>query len=200
MRERAPGVEVTKVLAGSPKHLVLDEAESFGADLLVIGSQGHGRGRGHRFHLGSVSHAAALSRALLGRDRPAEDGKAGRGFGDLSRRRRRALCRRLTNPESGFVSQRLFRFGIVGSCDRIGGGSDRKDFDHGGFTRLRGAPVLRGLSGFGAKSRLHTARSTRPAIKQHPHDLQSMVSRPGRPEPAQLAALGRETRASGLVV
>jgi nucleotide-binding universal stress UspA family protein len=56
----ATSTVTTTVLEGSPKHLVVDEAESFGADLLVVGSQGHGRGRGHRFHLGSVSHAAAL--------------------------------------------------------------------------------------------------------------------------------------------
>lgn len=45
----------TKVAAGSPKQAILDEAEAFNADLIVLGS--HGRGRIERFLLGSVSLA-----------------------------------------------------------------------------------------------------------------------------------------------
>ena len=43
--------------AGSPKQVILDEAESWGADLIVVGS--HGRGLAGRFLLGSVSQAVA---------------------------------------------------------------------------------------------------------------------------------------------
>ena len=45
----------TKVVAGSPKQAILEEAESFNADLIALGS--HGGGRIERFLLGSVSLA-----------------------------------------------------------------------------------------------------------------------------------------------
>jgi len=48
----------TKVLSGSPKGAILEEAEAFGADLIVVGSHGHGMLE--RFLLGSVSQAVAL--------------------------------------------------------------------------------------------------------------------------------------------
>lgn len=48
----------TKVLVGSPKELILEEAEAFGADLIIVGSHGHGMVE--RFLLGSVSQAVAL--------------------------------------------------------------------------------------------------------------------------------------------
>lgn len=48
----------TKVLSGSPKRVILEEAEAFGADLIVVGS--HGYGMFERFLLGSVSQAVAL--------------------------------------------------------------------------------------------------------------------------------------------
>lgn len=48
----------TDVLAGPPKRMILEDAESFGADLIVVGS--HGRGIVERFLLGSVSQAVAL--------------------------------------------------------------------------------------------------------------------------------------------
>ena len=48
----------TEILSGSPKRVILEEAESFGADLIVIGSHGHGALE--RFLLGSVSQAVAL--------------------------------------------------------------------------------------------------------------------------------------------
>lgn len=48
----------TKELSGSPKSVILEEAESFGADLIVVGSHGHGSIE--RFLLGSVSQAVAL--------------------------------------------------------------------------------------------------------------------------------------------
>jgi nucleotide-binding universal stress UspA family protein len=40
---------------GSPRSVILDEAESWGADLVVVGS--HGYGAWQRFLLGSVSQA-----------------------------------------------------------------------------------------------------------------------------------------------
>ena len=48
----------TQVLTGSPKEVILDEAETFGADLIVVGS--HGYGALDRFLLGSVSQAVTL--------------------------------------------------------------------------------------------------------------------------------------------
>lgn len=45
----------TKVLAGSPKRAILEEANTLKADLIVVGS--HGLGRIERFLLGSVSLA-----------------------------------------------------------------------------------------------------------------------------------------------
>jgi nucleotide-binding universal stress UspA family protein len=48
----------TEIVEGSPKHVILDEAERWGADLIVVGS--HGRRGLQRFLLGSVSQAVAL--------------------------------------------------------------------------------------------------------------------------------------------
>ncbi len=48
----------TDVISGSPKQVILDEAERFGADLIIVGSHGHG-GMVERFLLGSVSLAVA---------------------------------------------------------------------------------------------------------------------------------------------
>ncbi len=48
----------TAVIAGSPKSVILEEAEKFGANLIVVGSHGHGAVAG--FLLGSVSQAVAL--------------------------------------------------------------------------------------------------------------------------------------------
>lgn len=42
---------------GSPKQVILDEAESWVADLIIVGS--HGYGAWDRFLLGSVSNAVA---------------------------------------------------------------------------------------------------------------------------------------------
>lgn len=53
-----PLTVTTEVLSGSPKRVILDEAESFGADLIVVGSHGHGKLE--HFLLGSVSQAVAL--------------------------------------------------------------------------------------------------------------------------------------------
>lgn len=47
----------TSILKGSPKQLILDEAEAWGADLIVLGS--HGYGAWERFLLGSISNAVA---------------------------------------------------------------------------------------------------------------------------------------------
>ncbi len=48
----------TEIISGSPKQMILEEAERFGADLIVVGSHGHG-GMVERFLLGSVSLAVA---------------------------------------------------------------------------------------------------------------------------------------------
>ena len=48
----------TAVIEGSPKTVILEEAEIFGADLIVVGS--HGYGAVERFLMGSVSQAVAL--------------------------------------------------------------------------------------------------------------------------------------------
>ena len=57
--EWVPQLNVTtKVLPGAPKGAILEEAEAFGADLIVVGSHGHGML--DRFLLGSVSQAVAL--------------------------------------------------------------------------------------------------------------------------------------------
>jgi nucleotide-binding universal stress UspA family protein len=55
---KAAGIEiVTKVISGAPREVILDEAESWDADLIVLGS--HGYKGWQRFLLGSVSHAVA---------------------------------------------------------------------------------------------------------------------------------------------
>ena len=46
------------VVQGSPKDAILKEADEFGADLIVVGSQG--KGAVSRFLLGSVSQSMAL--------------------------------------------------------------------------------------------------------------------------------------------
>lgn len=46
------------IIEGAPKHVLLEEAEAWGADLIVVGS--HGRRGLDRFLLGSVSQAVAL--------------------------------------------------------------------------------------------------------------------------------------------
>jgi len=45
----------SEFLAGPPRTVILDEAESWGADLIIVGS--HGYGRWERFLLGSVSQS-----------------------------------------------------------------------------------------------------------------------------------------------
>jgi nucleotide-binding universal stress UspA family protein len=48
----------TKIVEGNPKHVILDEADHWNPDLIVVGS--HGRSGLGRFLLGSVSQAIAL--------------------------------------------------------------------------------------------------------------------------------------------
>ena len=53
------GVKITSAVPdGPPKRVILEEAEAFGADLIVVGS--HGYGALERFLLGSVSQSVAL--------------------------------------------------------------------------------------------------------------------------------------------
>jgi nucleotide-binding universal stress UspA family protein len=47
----------TEIISGSPREVILDEAKSWDADLIVLGS--HGYSGWQRFLLGSVSHAVA---------------------------------------------------------------------------------------------------------------------------------------------
>jgi nucleotide-binding universal stress UspA family protein len=57
--KKAPGLEVsTQVLEGSPKKMIVEEAERWGADLILVGSHGHGPAE--RFLLGSVAQAVAV--------------------------------------------------------------------------------------------------------------------------------------------
>ena len=59
-KQNAPGLTVSPVLReGHPKDVILDEAERWGADLIVVGS--HGYGTIKRLFLGSVSLAVATN-------------------------------------------------------------------------------------------------------------------------------------------
>lgn len=49
---------MSEIVQGSPKSAILEMANGWGADLIVVGS--HGFGAWHRLLLGSVSHAIAL--------------------------------------------------------------------------------------------------------------------------------------------
>jgi nucleotide-binding universal stress UspA family protein len=55
---KASGLEIiTKIIGGSAREMILDEAERWDADLIVLGS--HGYNGLQRFLLGSVSHTVA---------------------------------------------------------------------------------------------------------------------------------------------
>ncbi len=57
--KRAPDLEVsTQVLEGSPKKVIVEEAERWGADLIIVGAHGHGPAE--RFLLGSVAQEVAV--------------------------------------------------------------------------------------------------------------------------------------------
>jgi len=61
LRERAVNKPLpieTAVIDGSPKQMIIEEAEQWGADLIVVGC--HGFGPVKRFLLGSVSQAVAV--------------------------------------------------------------------------------------------------------------------------------------------
>lgn len=59
LRAKNPTLIITTmVIGGSPKSAILKEAETFGADLIIVGSHGHGVIES--FLLGSVSQAVAL--------------------------------------------------------------------------------------------------------------------------------------------
>ena len=56
IRDADPGISVTtKIIEGVPKDAIVEEAQSWGADLIVLGSHGYGRVR--RVVLGSVASA-----------------------------------------------------------------------------------------------------------------------------------------------
>ncbi|NOT46829.1 MAG: universal stress protein [Acidobacteria bacterium] len=58
IRRRFPSFELTThVLSGSPARAIVEEAEKWGADVIVVGSHGYGFWR--RAWLGSVSNAVA---------------------------------------------------------------------------------------------------------------------------------------------
>lgn len=60
LRKKNPTLIITtSVIEGFPKSVILKEAETFGAHLIVVGS--HGYGGVKRFLLGSVSKAVALN-------------------------------------------------------------------------------------------------------------------------------------------
>ena len=60
LNQASPELKVTHVLReGRPKEAILDEAEHWGADLIVVGSHGYGSIR--RVFLGSVSLAVATN-------------------------------------------------------------------------------------------------------------------------------------------
>ena len=75
----AQGVRVTaEVIAGSASRVIVEEAEKWGADLIVLGS--HGRGFWGRLLLGSVSQAVASHAPCsveIVRRRGAEEGVGG---------------------------------------------------------------------------------------------------------------------------
>ncbi len=59
LKKKNPDLSIsTAAINGSPKHVILQEAEKLGADLIVVGS--HGKGVIGRFLLGSVSQAVAM--------------------------------------------------------------------------------------------------------------------------------------------
>ena len=58
LRTKAPALQVSSdVLPGSPRRLIVEEAETWGADLIVVGS--HGYRTWERMLLGSVSQTVA---------------------------------------------------------------------------------------------------------------------------------------------
>lgn len=60
LRRAVPNVEVvTTVLEGTPQDVIVQEARDSGADLIVVGSHGHGRLR--RLVLGSVAGAVVAN-------------------------------------------------------------------------------------------------------------------------------------------
>lgn len=59
IRERAPNLKVcAEALEGSPKKIIVEAAEGWGADLIILGS--HGYGPADRFLLGSVAQNVVL--------------------------------------------------------------------------------------------------------------------------------------------
>lgn len=78
LRSKNPELAITTtIIEGSPKDVILKEAETFGADLIVVGS--HGYGAVERFLLGSVSQNVALhaksSVEIVRQNQPGESNK-----------------------------------------------------------------------------------------------------------------------------
>lgn len=60
IEQGVPGASVMpQILEGWPKEAILDEADRWGADLIVVGSHGYGTLR--RFFLGSISLTVAMN-------------------------------------------------------------------------------------------------------------------------------------------
>lgn len=131
----APEVEVTtKILEGSPHNLIVEEARDWDADLIVLGSHGHGRLR--RIVLGSVAGAVVANARVQFRSFVRTTFcTALNPLRDPARTRRMISCRSprasLFHGPSSFSSDRapvsLERAGQRPCAETAGGGARRPD-------------------------------------------------------------------------